>query len=1224
MKDGFKDRIAQALVGPAERSRESLRSVLGSFGGQGLAEHAAVTTDPSPAATDTRLPPLPAGSPADPGASRSGATPEITTRARQLDDTEVNRVLGPEQAIDTGAVRAILESVKDAIITADLDGRIQTANLSAQRIFGCSETELRELAISTLVPDLDPPGPTLAAMSKRLGDTLLDLTPKRIDARRGDGRRFQAELTVSMILSGASACYVLALRDITDRIRQETALRDSEARYRTLVENAPEAVVVLDVDRDCFIDANDNAAKLFKMTRDELLAIGPEAISAPQQVDGLPAFGPARGYIDSALEGGRPVFEWMHHDADGRKFPCEVRFIRLPASQRRLIRASIIDITERRQMELLARGERRVLEHVASSSPANVTLLAIVELVEEIFPDDYAALMLAGPSGQSLGLAAAARLPEPMRAHLSELAIRVGAGPCGAAAAMGRQIVVREIERDSLWGTLRGPAKDCGIEACHSSPILAGEEGVQGTLDIYFGTPHSPTAAEIALVKRLTQLAGIAIRHVRDVDELKASELRYRDLFENVVDGVFLIDPDGELLSANRSLVAMLGYDDIDDLKQAGSAFSHHADRAALERLIAEIKNCGNVRNFEYPMRRKDGKIVLVLENSRVVRDRNGEARYYEGTLTDITQRKLAERALFKEKERAQVTLQSIGDAVVTTDSTGFVDYLNPAAEELSGWERRAAQGQPIADIISLVDDQTGGPVENPVLRALREGRVVGLSDNVVLRRKNGEQIAIQDSAAPIQDANGEVLGAVMVFHDVRQERQLHRKLSYQASHDSLTGLINRREFEERLSAMLAAVPSEAVAPHVLLYLDLDQFKVVNDTCGHAAGDLMLRQLGDLLLARVRGSDILARLGGDEFAVLLPDCSLAQAAAIAEALRETIANFRLAWRDSNLRVGVSIGIVEFEPGTATVDDLLSQADVACYVAKDLGRNRIHVYQEGDAAELHREMQWVSRINEARDEGRFELYFQPIVPIAGNTTSIPKYELLLRMRGPDGEYVPPNSFIPAAERYNIMPSIDRWVIEQVFDKSICRSPDIAKQYALAVNLSGTSFNDARFLDFLLEQLDRLPISPGLLCFEITETAAIANLTHVVHCMQILRQRGCQFALDDFGSGLSSLTYLKNLPVDYLKIDGSFIRDVNRDTADQSVVEAIARMAHALNIETIAERVESKEVLQRLGELGICYAQGYYIAAPRSVAELPESVEQSLPRAARSDRPRNVKQ
>src|SRR5690606_11199826 len=398
------------------------------------------------------------------------------------------------------------------------------------------------------------------------------------------------------------------------------------------------------------------------------------------------------------------------------------------------------------------------------------------------------------------------------------------------------------------------------------------------------------------------------------------------------------------------------------------------------DRLLDAVSSDGVVRDFEYRLRRRNGSTITVVENSRLVRDGEGRPLYLEGTVTDITHRKAAERALAREKERAQVTLKSIGDAVVTTDASGLVDYLNPVAEQLTGWERRDAQGKRIEDIIQLTDEETGTAVEPPVLRCLSEGRTVGLSSNVVLWHRNGSSLAIQDSAAPIQDRSGRVIGAVMVFHDVSQERQLHRKLSYYASHDSLTGFINRREFEERLSAALRAVKSEAAEPHALLYLDLDQFKVVNDTCGHAAGDLLLRQLAEILKVRVRTADVIARLGGDEFAVLLSDCTVARATEIADKLREAIAEFRFGWRDGSMQVGVSIGVVPVDAEAESVGTLLSAADVACYVAKDLGRNRIHVYEEGDAAERHQEMQWVARINRAREEERFELYFQPIVPI----------------------------------------------------------------------------------------------------------------------------------------------------------------------------------------------------------------------------------------------------
>jgi diguanylate cyclase (GGDEF)-like protein/PAS domain S-box-containing protein len=909
-----------------------------------------------------------------------------------------------------------------------------------------------------------------------------------------------------------------------------------------------------------------------------------------------------RGYIERALKGGRPVFEWLHRDAAGQDVPCEVRFIRLPSSKHRLIRASIMDIAARRRADTLAYGERRVLELIAANAPVERTLQAVVRLVEQLHPAVGAAIQLLDDRGAELKLAAATGLPKGICDLLAKSAVGLRHGSCGAAASLGRQVVVRDVAVDSLCGGFAGDLVAAGIHACCSTPIVTAGDRIHGTLAIFFDSARGPNTEEIDLITRLTQLAGIAVRRKQDETALRESEARFRALFDNVVDGVYQAKPDGELLSVNPALVEMLGYEDALELGRCNMA-ELFIDPRERERLVAELTSYGRVRNYEYRLRTRSGRAIVVMENSRLVVEADGRALYFEGTITDITQRKAAERALFNEKERAQVTLQSIGDAVVTTDAQGNVDYLNPVAEQLTGWDSREARGLPIETLIRLTDEITGESVQNPVLRCLHEGRVVALAGNVVIAARDGSSVAIQDSAAPIQDRNGQIVGAVMVFHDVSQERQLHRKLAYFASHDALTGFINRREFEERLGTALATVVNEPGRSGALLYMDLDQFKVVNDTCGHGAGDLLLRQLADVLRQRVPKSGALARLGGDEFAVLLPDCTMAVAGEIAEGLREAIAAFRFAWRDNALQVGVSIGIVPVQAASESVGALMSAADVACYVAKDLGRNRIHVYEEGDAAERHQEMQWVARINRALEEERFELFYQPIVPIGPRSDTWPHYELLLRMRDERGELVVPTAFIPAAERYNLMPMLDRWVISHTLETLAFRGEPGTPPYTLAINLSGTTLNDARFLDFVLDELTAAGIPPGALCFEITETAAIANLGQVVTFMRALKARGCRFSLDDFGTGLSSLTYLKNLPVDYVKIDGQFVRNVLRDGADECVVESIARMAKAFNIEAIAERVESRDVMKRLGELGVAFAQGFFIAVPQSVSELP---------------------
>jgi diguanylate cyclase (GGDEF)-like protein/PAS domain S-box-containing protein len=1111
----------------------------------------------------------------------------------------LSREGAPEPDDEAGSLHAILENVKDPILTLDSHGAVLSANAAANRVFGAAGAELVASGIEQLIPDLTH-GSTLDALADRVGDTFVDVLPTVVEARRVDGSLFKAEVTVSRSDRAPGHCFVMCLRDITERLQDEQALRESEERYRTLVENAPEAIVVLDVDQQRFVDANENAAKLFKLTREKLLEVGPRAITPELQSDGSPSFGLTRGYIDRALNGGRPVFEWLHRDAEGNDVPCEVRFIRLPSSKRRLIRASIIDIAARRQADTLAYGERRVLELIAANAPLERTLSAVVRLVEQLHPTVGAAVMRL--EEERLKLAASTGLAAPVVAMLADLPLGVKAGAPGAAASLGRQTIACDIGMDSLWLELRDVPLQNGLHACCSTPIVTSGDRIHGTLDFYFDSARGPKTEELDLATRLTQLLGIAIRRKLDESALRDSEARFRALFDNVVDGVYQVTPDGDIVSMNPAMVRMLGYEDAQELgrQNVSGLFVEPKDR---ERLVGELKTYGRVRNFEYRLRRRDGREIVAVENSRVVSDAQGRELYYEGTVTDITQRKAAERALFNEKERAQVTLQSIGDAVVTTDEVGNIQYLNPVAEQLTGWERRDAEGLPIGDVVRLSEESTGAAVENPVLRCLAEGRVVQLADDVVLTGRDGTAVAIQDSAAPIQDRNGVVVGAVMVFHDVSRERQLHRKLAYFASHDSLTGFLNRREFEERLSAALRAVQKDPSRPSAVLYMDLDQFKVVNDTCGHAAGDLLLRQLAELLRARVPKNGVLARLGGDEFAVLLLDCSLPDAGEIAESVRSTTAGFRFMWENSALQVGVSIGIVAVEAASESVGAVMSSADVACYVAKDLGRNRIHVYEERDAAERHQEMQWVARINRALEEERFELFFQPIVPIDPDSKAWPHYELLLRLRDERGEIVLPSAFIPAAERYNLMPMLDRWVISHTLETLAYRGDSDKDPYTLSINLSGTTLNDARFLDFLLDELTGAAIPPASLCFEITETAAIANLAKVVAFMRALKARGCRFSLDDFGTGLSSLTYLKNLPVDYVKIDGHFVRNVLRDPADECVVEAIARIARAFNIQAIAERVESRDVMKRLGELGVAFAQGFFVAVPQPISELP---------------------
>jgi len=1101
-------------------------------------------------------------------------------------------------------LQAILDNVKDAIVSVAETGHIETCNPTGERIFGYTQAEILGRTLDYVFPEIPANGipEYLDQLAKKIDDTHADLAAHQAWVLCKDGTRVAVEIAVSKAPLKRRLGYVVCVRDITERHLAEQLIRESEARYRTLVENAPEVIVVFDVDLGKFVDVNDNACRFFKMDRLTMLANGPDKISPPLQIDGTPSFASPRGYIDAALAGESPVFEWMHCDSTGKQIPCEVRFVRLPSFSRRLIRASITDITARKRSEAIAAGERGIFEKIAANAPLMVVLESIATTIEQVMSDSYCGINLLDPDRQTLSLGVAPSLPRAFVVAMDGAPINPRYGSCAAAVHLARAVIVGDIGVDEFWEFRRDAARGAGLEAAWSLPIVASDGQVVGTFVVYRREPGLPEAGDLELMTRMAQVAGIAIERRAAEDALRGSEAKFRGLFENVLEGVYQSTRDGRILAANPAFVQMLGFDSAEELYQVpvASLYWNPNDR---ENFVRRMDGHGEVRNEEWVMRRKDGTMLVVVDNSRVVRDKQGRVTGYEGTISDITERKKAETAVFQAKERAQVTLESIGDAVITTDSEGRIEYMNPVAESLIGWESREAQNRFIAEVLSVVEETTHEPTESPVMRCLREGRPLGLSQHTVLVTRGGKEIAIQDSAAPIRDRAGNLIGAVMVFHDVSKERRLHRALHYQAIHDALTGLINRREFENRLTAAVESVRSNNETQHSLLYLDLDQFKLVNDTCGHPAGDQLLKQITGVLQSRVRGGDTLARLGGDEFGILLQGCALDQAMRIAETLRQAIRDYRFIWQGGVLGVGVSIGIVEITSDTPTVASVMSAADVACYSAKDLGRNRTQVYKPDDVPERHREMHWVSRLTRACDESRFELFYQPIVPIGATVNEREHFELMLRLRDESGVLIAPSEFIPAAERYSIMPTIDRWVVRHALEHVVHRAHSGVKPYTTALNLSGNSLNDERFLEFLIAELTSHNLMPGAICFEITETAAIANLGNVVHFMRELKSRGCDFALDDFGSGLSSFMYLKTLPVDYLKIDGQFIENVARDPIDRSMVEAISQVGRAMGIQTIAERVESAEVLKALGRLGIGFAQGFHIAAPRSIAAFP---------------------
>ncbi|MDD1013517.1 EAL domain-containing protein [Pseudomonas rubra] len=563
-----------------------------------------------------------------------------------------------------------------------------------------------------------------------------------------------------------------------------------------------------------------------------------------------------------------------------------------------------------------------------------------------------------------------------------------------------------------------------------------------------------------------------------------------------------------------------------------------------------------------------------------------------------LAQRQAFANALEVEKERAQITLESIGDGVITTDVEGCIAYMNPAAEQLTHWHAAQAQGLPLAALFSLLDENAEKDSLTLVERVLEGGLKGGSEHTKLIQRLDGSTVSVTLVGAPII-TEGKVSGIVLVLHDMTQERQYIANLSWQATHDALTGLANRREFEYRLELALNAVARKP-ARHSLMFLDLDQFKLVNDTCGHAAGDELLRHICAVLQAGLREGDTLARLGGDEFGILLENCPQEQAERIAESLRQAVQSLHFVWKGRPFMTTVSLGLVHIAQGPTTLEASLRAADMACYMAKEKGRNRVQVYHADDSELSMRfgEMAWIQRLHVALEENRFCLYAQEIAAL-GPHEGAGHIEILLRLHDESGRIILPDSFIPAAERYGLMTALDRWVVRSVF-KVIRQCLDEERDGPLAmcaINLSGSSIGDDKFLEYLQRLFNEFSIPPHMICFEITETSAIANLGSAIRFINELKGLGCRFSLDDFCAGMSSFAYLKHLPVDFLKIDGSFVKDMLDDPINRAMVEVINHIGHVMGKRTIAEFVETPLIEQALQEIGVDYAQGYLIERPQ---------------------------
>ncbi|MBB4120285.1 PAS domain S-box protein [Martelella radicis] len=653
------------------------------------------------------------------------------------------------------------------------------------------------------------------------------------------------------------------------------------------------------------------------------------------------------------------------------------------------------------------------------------------------------------------------------------------------------------------------------------------------------------------------------------------------------------------------------GEDDIGDIWRRAV---HPEDRERVEKAVHRTIETGDHLDEEYRVMLSDGAYRHLHIAANLVRDKSGRPSRVIGAAWDVTARRQMTLDLAEQHELMRVTLNSIGDAVITTDAAGRVRWLNPAAERMTGWSADEAAGKPSAQVFSIINEETREIAPDPIAASLEHGRVVGLAENTLLVGRHGLEYGIEDSAAPIRSSEGQILGVVLVFHDVSEQRRLSREMTYRASHDPLTGLLNRSEFDRRLQRTFETA-QEAGTANVLLYIDLDQFKIVNDTCGHTVGDALLKKVSSLMQDCLRKRDTLARLGGDEFAVLLEHCSPADGERIAQKICDRMSEFRFVHDEKHFRVGTSIGLVPIDRRSTSVSAILQAADTSCYVAKERGRNRVHAWEESDETLKMRsgETRWASRIERALQEESFVLYAQAIAPIDGDG-SIRHIELLLRMVDDNGEIVLPGAFMPAAERFNLVSHIDRWVLAKALEK-IASSGLSSERARLCVNLSGKSLGDRAFHKMALDLLDEAGSETcHCLCIEITETAVITNMEEASSFIENLRHRGISVALDDFGAGSSSFGYLKHFALDYLKIDGQFIRELLSDPLNEATIKCFVEVARVLGVETIAEYVGDEPTCAKLKDYGVDFAQGFYIHEPEPIADLLHRLE-----LARADDP-----
>ncbi|WP_299491908.1 PAS domain S-box protein [Acaryochloris sp. IP29b_bin.137] len=1065
--------------------------------------------------------------------------------------------------------RVMFEQAVVGIAHVDLHGQLMLVNPRFREILGWSDVPLEPWYLDDIIQTkaITHPWPSILLSEEQ---SSVQFEHQYL---RAQGHAIWLDLTISLAktVSGAPDYFIVILQDISDRKQAElerqrlnqalearvamgiSAVQASEKQFRTLFEAAPDALFVMDFQGKIH-RVNQAAIHQSGYSASELLGSSLKTyVSTPSQADfdahlaNLIALGNHRQTIDFLCKNGLRL-----------AVDCSSRVVTDPASQDPYILMVQRDISDRVRAETALRESEQRFQLMADCAPVLLWMLGT----------DHQCTFV---NQQWL--------------------------------AFTGQTIDRELGTGWLEGVHPDDHQHCletytqAFEARQSFCVeyrLRRSDGVyRWVLDR--GNPRFLIDGEF--VGYIGSGIDITERKILE-DKLHSSSAQIRAVVDGMTDIVFVFDTQTQQI--NVIPPSHVSSDMVETMNQTAEVLLLDSEQAqAFHQHIHQAIQCQQTITFEYQLTSIASPTWYVasitpLSSTSVI-----------WIAHDITDRKAIEQELFREKELAQVTLQSIGDAVITTDAQGQVHHLNAAAEQLTGWTFLEAKGLPIHDVFKVIHETTRQPSRQLIDAILTTGETTISEHQTLLIAQDGTEYAIDHSAAPIRDRNANILGIVVVFRDVSQSRQLSQQMTWQANHDSLTGLVNRYQFEQILQQALSTAHRDQLQ-HVLCYLDLDQFKIVNDTCGHAAGDELLQQVAQLFKCIIRSTDIVARLGGDEFGLLLHQCSIERAQVIAEQLRRRLQAFRFHWNQQTFSIGLSMGLVAVNLDSHNISSLISAADAACYAAKARGRNRIHVYQLDDLELVQQRgtQRWSRRIKQALEDNRFRLYGQAIVPTDSDQPGTRQCcEVLLRMLDEQDQIVSAATFIPAAERYHLMPEIDRWVISQ-FLADHFNPPQIAQTGAdqpspYMINLSGASIGDEQFLQFLQEQFQRYPHAAPQICFEITETAAISNLNQAITFINELKQLGCKFALDDFGSGLSSFAYLKTLPVDYLKIDGHFIEDMANDPATQAIVESINHIGHVMGLQTIAESVGDLLTRKKLQNMGIDYVQGFGISLPCSL-------------------------